>query len=127
MRTLKFRAWRFDKNNSDLVPKMIYQEGMKQNGLPIFGQEWERANDLIFMQFTGLTDSKGIEIYEGDLMTLRKPDREWKQKYLEVFWDNQLNGFSMRSIEKEHLYQTPIMEEDYIVIGNIYEDGALLK
>ena len=121
MRPIKFRAW-------DLLENKMIQWDELTSGKHPYNYLSMLASDLgivIWMQFTGLTDKNGKEIFEGDLMTLRNPDREWKQKYLEVYWDNNLNGFSM--ISADHLYQTPIMEEDYIVIGNIYENSELLK
>ena len=57
MREIKFRAW-IAKDNE-------MQYGVSLNSL---GQHAQQGEDAIIMQYTGLKDKNGKEIYEGDIL-----------------------------------------------------------
>jgi len=119
MRQIKFRAW--DKENKDMYEWDI----LSQRSNLLEAIEMDKKELWILMQYTGLKDSKGKEIYEGDV--LREPHKGFEpRQILEVFWDDEMNSFQSRSIDKQHLYQTPL-DNDFEVIGNIYENPELLN
>ena len=139
MRKLKFRA--FSKNHN----KMFDNESLENAADGLYNiaksklleigyfaqvEDLERGvylptkdNDLVFMQYTGLIDKNGKEIYEGDIIRHFKRD---KDKLLEVEISPMhgvcaYKGYGKTLLigkSKPHLY--------YEVIGNIYENPELL-
>lgn len=113
MREIKFRAWGVASK------KMIYPD--KELSV---GQLIDRCP--IRMQFTGLTDKDGKEIYEGDLLKLDS----WSEIQEVCFVEG---AFCMRSVKEKH--SNYLSDIHYIhhagipqatVIGNIYENPELL-
>lgn len=112
MREIKFRAW-------DLISKKMVQVIHFYNHNDVY-------SDYIFMQYTGLKDANGKEIYEGDIVvevykgefsicltTFEK--KPLKSGTYEVKWNK--IGFNLGSEDGR----------DYEVIGNIYENPELLE
>jgi len=67
------------------------------------------------MQFTELLDKNGKEIYEADIV--RFSDDE---SLHEVFWDEKWAAFKIKNSPNKD-------ESEFEVIGNIYENGNILK
>ena len=65
-RELKFRAW-ITPWGDDSQPYMKYIEDLQ---LHVYFGNWERGGykDAVFQQYTGLKDSFGFDIYEGDIV-----------------------------------------------------------
>ncbi|MEK9207112.1 MAG: YopX family protein [Patescibacteria group bacterium] len=110
MRTLKFRQWHPGYKNT-VKPHM--EEPIDWLPADRFG-EW--------MQFTGLLDRNGKEIYEGDIVKVQGEVREV------VFEDY---AWLTKKVYKGRGGHTSLYtladNEKYQVIGNIYESGELLK
>jgi uncharacterized phage protein (TIGR01671 family) len=115
MREIKFRAW--DKWNNEMIQP---HEGdfIKWHSM----SNWKECLEV--MQYTGLKDKNGQEIYEGDI--LKRLNSRLEGTYT-VVWED--NGFKieykfMRNYEGEEYEDKnfiPIYSDSYEVIGNIYE------
>ena len=104
MREIKFRVWDKYKNQLYICDDIYFaQEPLN---------EAFKLDEFAFMQYTGLTDADGKEIYEGDIVV-----EGYKGKYgtYEVKWNK--IGFNLGSEDGR----------DYEVIGNIYENSNLLE
>jgi len=123
MKKLKFRIW--DKQ----LKKFLYQLP-EQHHL-----DWKRFE---VQQFTGLLDAHGKEIYEGDIVKVKrkflKKDKiaKWsKDNYVVEFWQywGRYNLVYRRKdgMEIYKLFGLIGRNKDLEVIGNIYENQELLK
>ncbi len=130
MREIKFRAW--DKKEKKILDWFfihgIYQRIDKEKpiGLNIFdGIDERKVIDFELMQFTGLKDKNGKEIYEGDLIKYSAPairdeiytivwrSTEWQTRFQKKSKSGGLTDIGLNSARGE-------------VIGNIYENPELL-
>lgn len=111
MREFKFRAW--DGNKMNYSPDLVTPNGkLSPNKLG-----W-----LVIMQSTGLKDSTGREIYEGDILTDWGFGGSINKPKLEVM------KFKHGSWEPASSYQdwkNNILS--YKIVGNIYENSELLE
>jgi len=117
MRTIKFRAWIDDEmvydGNSDI--KIYLNGAVSQDGVWI-------TSDVQIMQFTGLLDKNGKEIWEGDLLNYE----EYTNEVYQVQWNGTDCGW--QAWRKIGFISLGIhVAEKIEVIGNIYETPELLN
>ena len=118
----KFRAW--EKYSRIMRPWEWVHEHL--NMRVFISDELEKQSDMygyILMQFTGLLDSQGKEIFEGDIVSGRVFEY---QGNFEVCFDE--GAFSVKvSDEYTPCLYEGIPEKQLTVIGNIYENPDLIK
>jgi len=86
---------------------------------------------ISFMQYTGLKDKNGKEIYEGDILLADKDycDGNYELKLL-VKWDEVVAGYYLYDTIAEDGADNDefsVLNNCYAVIGNIYETPELLN
>lgn len=120
MRVIKFRAWNLDTKamtcaddvhlHNDEGSQVVYRD--TSDGC---------LNYEVLMQFTGLHDKNGKEIYEGDILDLGEG------VLVVVCWESETAAFACRKPECEepycdHLYGAQLCK----IAGNIYENPELM-
>jgi len=124
MREIKFRAW--DRAALKMSPEFnLFGEFTLlgaihcwQDESKIEGSSLERLNDLEIMQYTGLKDKNGKEIYEGDVV-----ESPFTGDPVQVVWCGAFAQFTFGGAE----FNVESSPNNIEVIGNIYENPELIK
>ena len=121
----KFKVW--DK----LAQRMIYPDkGYQQHYIiDLYGrfhnlQNGSGGNDYVVIEYTGLKDKNGKEIYEGDIV-------KWGDLNYLVEWNDIAYKWQGRC-PYYHRYHHPTTENfrdlmNGVIVGNYFENNELLK
>jgi uncharacterized phage protein (TIGR01671 family) len=134
MREIKFRVFSKDRmfiieSDSDFTLQFGNNKPMLAwySNSGEFIEEWAVDN---LMQYTGLKDKNGKEIYEGDII------KNGGGRICVVEWHQPTAGFDSKfmrdtvmnpAIDKSYGFQCNMWEMHVEVIGNIYENPELLE
>lgn len=127
----KFRAWHCEEGNPMYTPSMYYS-------YPFPVLFWKRVEDepctAYVMQFTGLLDKNVKEIFEGDILVCESTgsigDVQFSNGTFGIEWSANKEQKSMiGSFGQLHNLRRldDGISERLKIIGNIYENGGLLK
>lgn len=150
MRRFKFKAW--DSKNK----KFAFEEFNIIGECTAFNllQQYrvEEFNDLFIVQFTGLKDKNGKEIYEGDILECPMPDfndplcaMDKDEKYEHDWWERGIvkyyDEYARFGLEfhspyggegytglEQHIsqYVSNRLDDGWWVIGNVFENSDLI-
>lgn len=112
MREIKFRAW--NKRDKYMDEFNVFD-----------ANECMREDDYVLLQYTGLKDKNGKEIYEGDIVSGLSGINLHADKHLIEFKDGAFGVGGMGLSEGSNEYNWTI--DNIEVIGNIYQNPELLK
>lgn len=127
---IKFRAWDKERSQMHYVDQIHFGHGgaptvttwvqdfRGSQRLLVFGENAE------LMQFTGLTDKNGKEIWRGDIIRMAPATKPalvlWNEKYASFALDQE--GWVYN-----HFFGEAVDSDKCEVIGNIYENPELLS
>lgn len=122
MRELKFRAW--NKFHKKWILDVLIESSDNNNfTLATFHNLNETIKDeeetVHIMQYTGLKDKNGKEIYEGDII-------EYNNLFDEEIRKQIIKNMTEWLIEYGYEYEEMCSYRNIIVLGNIYENGDLI-
>ncbi len=125
MRPIKFRAWYKPTNKllcSNAVESINFETKVIGAYFEYAGYKQLRMSDFEIMQFTGLKDCNGKEIYEGDIVS-----------YESVYIDPIIGGTQIKKV----MFSSGEFHPEGVsgwghsgtvkVIGNIYENPELME
>ena len=133
MREIKFRAWLKEDKKMENVKTMDFTgktiRCLKKNEfINAYLLRRVSFDDVELMQYTGLKDKNGKEIYEGDIIKYKFPyDKRLKHISPVKFLETEASfGIKDRCGNEIPLY-TISANNHFEVIGNIYENKNLLE
>lgn len=134
MRDIKFRAW--DCDNKKMSYSFLDFSNIEELGYALdgfedyFGRSYFKDNPSFLMQYTGLKDRNGVDVYEGDIVEYNDG-----VKVNVIFKDGCFCGYDGYAASSDEAYtllvpeETPFKSFDFEikVIGNIHENPEILE
>lgn len=111
MREFKFRAWYKKEKIMLNVIGEVYSE--------CFPYDFTKSKNLVLMQYTGLKDMNGKEIYDGDILS------NDERYYIVSFYNGSFRAEYADGFEE---YSLDLIDVAHCceIVGNIYENPELL-
>jgi hypothetical protein len=129
LREIKFRAWDGTTMhyNIDCIKKCpagirVFKQSIDKRGPRLIHQEIGNVldNPAVLMQYTGLYDKNGKEIYEGDIVKL--VNKDGIKHITEIKWHN-----GRYVTDTWMMFADTLVLHKCEVIGNIYENSELIQ
>ncbi|MDQ0868996.1 putative phage protein (TIGR01671 family) [Arthrobacter sp. V1I9] len=143
MREIKFRAW--DKSKSEWLGAdawfvrshdsvlVVWPEVAKGMQVSVHMETLDSSR-VALMEYTGRKDENGVDVYDGDIITLIDLASDYTEKVSRekfgafvVEWSEHLSGWYPKSLNGYEPDETWWDTWEIKVIGNIYENPELLE
>ncbi|EPD02459.1 hypothetical protein Lpp125_00832 [Lacticaseibacillus paracasei subsp. paracasei Lpp125] len=141
-REIKFRAWDKKRKSMFVPDSFVFDANTVEivsvwrkttDGETIEGLD-PRKGRLVLMQYAGLHDKNGREIYESDILKVTGEDGESYAATVKWFGDEDYPAFDLEGIPETWFYGANALAtifqegvETCEVIGNIFENPELLE
>jgi uncharacterized phage protein (TIGR01671 family) len=120
VKVIKFRAW--EKNLKEIIPVHNINFDSRMINTDI---AWRLFDEVELMQYTGLKDKNGKEIYEGDVLKGHYWNYGKERRFIgKVVYG--MHGFKLVGV-KQYLGMAQDFNSLYEIIGNSYENPELIK
>ena len=118
-REIKFRAWDGEK--------IVHPDYIDRDGVAWWTENSIPEKSTVIMQFTGLKDRRGLDIYEGDLLLVAKNHTYEVVFLLEDEYGEMISSFGLRRWDETFFAIDHFAVKNGIVVGSIYENPELLN
>jgi uncharacterized phage protein (TIGR01671 family) len=125
-RTIKFRVWDKRENKGMYTQNMLYDAQLHH-----FWQDFVDYPGYELMQYTGLTDKNGKEIYEGDILMYKSGSIPTTGVIGQVLYEADEGGYifqwERKGPNQHHINLNCDVAFESVIVGNIFEHENLLK
>ena len=132
MREIKFRAWNKKKRKLlevwNIKFRLDYREEINGavDSISVKDDGIDEIDDFILMQYTGLKDKNGKEIYEGDILEVNVELDNKKICHQVKYYENGFFLFQLNGLPSTFLIHSEYLNQ-HKIIGNIYENPELKR
>ena len=123
MKEIKFRAYDEESQKIYQITDINFSD-YSANG--VCCGEWKEFSTNNLLQYTGLKDRNGVEIYSGDILKFKYTSSDYKKAYIE--WNEEKASYDFVDNETKLNYSYNFRQINNIeVIGNVYEHKHLVE
>ena len=134
-REIKFRIWDIENKEMLKVQELDFEPTFYGGRIAIRPDQYNDyfdTEDMILMQYTGLHDKNGKELYEGDIVKITNKNSKvisMKPIIADIEWSEEYLTYTLITTSVKDAFESLkdyLDEYDIEVIGNIYDNPELL-
>ena len=134
-REIKFRVWDVENKEMLEVQELDFEPTFYGGRIAIRPDQYNDyfdTEDMILMQYTGLKDKNGKEIYEGDIVKITNKNSKVipiKPLIAQIVWSEEYLAYILITTSVKDAFENlgDYIDYDIEVIGNVWEDSDLLN